>query len=101
MARPKPRHEHLHTLGSLKSIAVCWKIPYRYLSRLSKLPGFPQAYKMAWQMNDNITTADYLYSREAVIEFLREHVNELPQDDALGFRYTKEHIDGKRKTKGR
>lgn len=101
MAANKTRHDHVQTLGTLKSIATGSKIPFRYLRRLSLMPGFPQPYRHDYMALDKITTADYLYSRQAVREYLAEHLAELPQDDASGYSSVQIHLKPKRTTKGR
>lgn len=101
MAANKNHHDHVQTLGTLKSIATGSKIPFRYLRRLSLLPGFPQPYRHAHMTLDKITAADYLYSRQAVRDYLAEHLAELPQDDASGYSSVKTHLKPKRDTRGR
>lgn len=101
MAAKNTHHDHVQTLGTLKSISTGSKIPFRYLRRLSLLPGFPQPYRFTHMKVETLTTADYLYSRQAVREYLAEHLDELPQDDASGYSSVKTHLKPKRETRGR
>jgi len=101
MAAKRTHHDHVQTLGTLKSISTGSKIPYRYLRRLSLLPGFPQPYRHSSVSVEALTTADYLYSRQAVRDYLAEHLAELPQDDASGYSSVKTHLKPKREARGR
>lgn len=97
---PRLRHEGVRRLATIRNISYCLKIPLRYLTRLSLNPDFPQAYLRQGASEDKVR-ADYMYDRQLVEQYIRDHVSEIPSDDTDGYARIQEFANGEQQKQGR